>query len=131
MAALDLICILKNVRLWSVTSIPKDVLGKDDVLDKDSIKHCLAAHGGPGLIFILKNASLWSVTSIPKDILGKDDVLDKDSIKHCNDGCPRIQRSFFSFQLRPSCYYTAFRPLHWIWAIHKLCWDHQSVHIYP
>ena len=54
---------------------------------------------GPILICILKNASLWSVTSIPKDVLGKDDVLDKDSIKHCNDGCPRIQRSFFFFSV--------------------------------
>ena len=58
---------------------------------------CLASRGGPGQICILKNASLWSDTSIPKDVLGKDDVLDKDSIKHCNDGCPRIQRSFFLF----------------------------------
>ena len=55
----------------------------------------LASRGGPGVICNLKNVSLWSVTSIPKDVLGKDDVLDKDSIKHCNDGCPRIQRSFF------------------------------------
>ena len=60
---------------------------------------CLASSGGQAQ-YVFWKLQVYDVLSIPKDVLGKDDVLDKDSIKHCNDGCTRIQRSFFfSFQL--------------------------------